>query len=140
VPVFDRSVPLGCVGPLNSQNPVDMVWHDNERFKVNMLKMLGNFAPAIEGNVADHIQNHGAVFDFAEDVSHFVGANGDEVLANVRIVVAGEAKRTSDRNTANDRHYTTSYYYSMDKILAKEGTGVPYPYKESMRINAEKIR
>jgi hypothetical protein len=48
-----------------------------------MREMLGNFAPAIEGDVADHIEDHDTAFDFAEDVAHFVAANGDEVLANL---------------------------------------------------------
>jgi len=74
---------LVWVGPRNRENPVDMVWHEDERVKLNMREMLGNFAPAIEGDAANHIEDHGTVFDFAEDVSHFVGANGDEVLANL---------------------------------------------------------
>ena len=83
MPVFDRSANRGYVGPRNRQNPVHMVRHEDERVKLDMREMLGNFAPAIEGDAADHIEDHGTVCDFAEDVSHFVGANGDEVLANL---------------------------------------------------------
>ena len=70
-----------------------MVGHDHIRAQCYVVKMIRDGAPTIVGDMAQFVQQHFTIHDFAEQTFPLMGHNRDEIRAGLGIIVSGQARR-----------------------------------------------
>ncbi|MEB3356545.1 MAG: hypothetical protein VKK04_07445 [Synechococcales bacterium] len=69
----------GVVG--DHQNSMHAIGHDDEIIELYQVEMMGNFLPAISGDLPKFTQPHFVVDDVTEEALAVMGADGDEICA-----------------------------------------------------------
>lgn len=78
------------ISAVENENPVNVVWHDDERIKVRKREMSGDFMPAGGDNLTPFVQPHLIPNNLPEHAFLPIAANGDEVRAFLPVIIAAQ--------------------------------------------------
>jgi hypothetical protein len=94
----------GRAGPLDNDDPMRMVGHEDKRIKPDPIETIGEFLPRPQDRLAGRGWMHDSLDDLSQEAQPPLDAHRHKVGAGSRIVIARQTRRTAVMTVGIEGH------------------------------------